>query len=53
MIVMPIFLLVLILICALSFWDDPCSLEETREKINFFDGRLLIFWAFDSFIYAI
>ena len=34
MIMMPIFLFVPVLICALLFWDDPCSLEKTREKIK-------------------
>ena len=34
MIMMPIFLLVPVLNCALSFWDDPCSLEKTNEKIK-------------------
>ena len=34
MIMMPIFVLVPVLICALSFSDDPCSLEKTREKIK-------------------
>ena len=23
-----------VLICELSFWDDPCSLEKTRETIK-------------------
>ena len=32
---MPIFLLVLVLNCALLFWDDPCSLEKTIGSSDF------------------